>query len=458
MTINTLPDDALLEIFHFYEDCSVSYGMCCFNRPCTVKIWKPLLDVCRRWRYIIFESPQRLHLRLGCDETTSTRELLDIWPPLPITVTLHARDLDAKGEGNVFTALERRSHVTSLSVVLRNSFMGRFSNVMRHPFPSLTRLYLSSDFGLSAAVDLPETFLNGSAPCLERITLWKIAYPALPKLVSSATRLVFLDLYHIPPSGYISPEAMANCLAAPPSLQYVFIRFQSPHSHPHHGNPLPLTRLILPSLTKFEFEGFNKYLEELVSRIDAPLLNQLDITFHTDITFDVPQLYDFIVRSEIIKAFEHHDAKVFLSSSSAYIDVPSSLTLKSECDSFYQGLSWTVQLCNQLSPLLCHMTWLKIRGSNLYHPEAELVEDRASALCLQLFGPFTAVWNLDVSKEMGPLVAHALCELTGERATEVLPALGQLNLGTGPFSKPETQEVLKPFIAARRLSLRICSK
>jgi hypothetical protein len=31
MTINMLPDDALLEIFDFYEECSDSYGMCCFK-------------------------------------------------------------------------------------------------------------------------------------------------------------------------------------------------------------------------------------------------------------------------------------------------------------------------------------------------------------------------------------------------------------------------------------------
>ncbi|KAI0282031.1 hypothetical protein BC826DRAFT_313622 [Russula brevipes] len=459
MTIDTLPDDVLLIIFDFYEDCSDSYGLCCFKRPCTMKIWKPLLGVCRRWRYIIFESPRRLHLRLGCGERTPTRVLLDIWPSLPISVTLHAVYPDAKGEGNALTALERHNHVTSISLVLRKSFMGRFSTVMQHPFPFLTKLYLSSPVEESAAaVALPKAFLGGSAPCLERITLWKIAYPALPKLISSATRLVCLDLYEIPRSGYISPKAMASCLAAPPSLQYACIRFQSPRSRPRHGNPPPLTRLILPSLTEFKFKGANKYLEQLVSRIDAPLLNRLDIAFHTDIIFDIPQLHDFIARSEIIQACELKDAEVFLSPCSAYIEIPSSLSFKLECDTFYQGLSWTVQLCNQLSSLLFHVKSLKICGSNLYHPEAELLEDRASELCLQLFHPFTAVRNLDASKEMGPLVAHTLRDLTGERATEVLPALEQLKLGTGPSSKPETQDALKPFIAARRLDLLIYSK
>jgi hypothetical protein len=379
------------------------------------------------------------------------RELLDIWPPLPISVATKSWNLDAKGEENVFTALECRNHVVFISLELRNSFMGRFPTVMRDPFPLLTTLYLCrGDDEPTATLALPEAFLGGSAPRLERLTLWEIAYPALPKLISSATHLVFLDLHRIPRSGYISPEAMANCLAISPHLQYAFLRFQSPQSRPHHGNPLPLTRVVLPSLAEFRFEGVSEYLEELVSRIDAPLLNQIHITFHRDIIFDIPQLYDFIVRSETLKSHEYNSAKVLLGPSAAYINLRPSLSLELECDTFYQGLSWTVRLCNRLSPLLCHTNLLKIRGS-IFNHEEELLEDTASALCLQLFCPFTAVWNLNVSKDVGPLVARALCGLTGERVTEVLPALKHLDL-TGWSSKPdETQEVLKPFIAARHL-------
>ncbi|KAI0292310.1 hypothetical protein BC826DRAFT_448553 [Russula brevipes] len=457
MTINTLSDDALLEIFDFYyRECSDSYGMYWFRRPCTMKVWKPLLDVCRRWRYIIFESPRRLHISLGCDERTRMRELLDIWPPLPISVTTDFRKLDAKGEENVLAALERHNHVTSICLTLRYSFMGKFFTMMRNPFPLLTSLDLCSG-ERPATLALPEAFLGGSAPRLERLTLREITYPALPKLVSSATHLVFLDLYRIPHSGCISPEAMADCLAVPPHLQYAFIRFKSPQSRPHYGNQLPLTRVILPALTEFKFEGISEYLEELVSRIDAPLLDRVNITFHTDIVFDIPKLYDFIVRSETIKSHEYNNAKVLLGPSAAYIDLSPSLSLELECDTFYQGFSWTVRLCNQLSPLLCHTMWLEIRGS-IFNTEEELLEDTASALCLQLFRPFTAVWNLNVSKEVGPLVARALCGLTGNRAKKVLPALEQLELGTKwPSKHDETQEVLKPFIAARRLSVLVYS-
>jgi hypothetical protein len=42
---------------------------------------------------------------------------------------------------------------------------------------------------------------------------------------------------------------------------------------------------------------------------------------------------------------------------------------------------------------------------------------------LELFHPFPAVKNLYLYKEISPSVARALRELSGERVTEVLPAL-----------------------------------
>jgi hypothetical protein len=70
---------------------------------------------------------------------------------------------------------------------------------------------------------------------------------------------------------------------------------------------------------------------------------------------------------------------------------------------------------------------------------------------LELFQRFTAVQGLYVSKKLGPLVAHALQGLTGERAKEVLPALRRLSLG-GFKPSGSAQEVIEPFVSARQLS------
>ncbi|KAI0302240.1 hypothetical protein BC826DRAFT_505632 [Russula brevipes] len=158
VTINTLPDDALREIFDFYRRCPHSYAACCFtSNTCTMKVWKPLLDVCRRWRYVIFESSRRLHLRLGCHDRIPTRKLLDIWPPLPITI--YYRPDDVTGEENVIAALEHRNRVTSITLVSSTtSVLERLCNMMQDDFPSLTSLGLELLVGQGQRLPFPKRF------------------------------------------------------------------------------------------------------------------------------------------------------------------------------------------------------------------------------------------------------------------------------------------------------------
>ena len=77
------------------------------------------------------------------------------------------------------------------------------------------------------------------------------------------------------------PEVITSHLAALPTLVELAIRYekcQYPEDRPRLRDP-PQTRNILPALTHFGFEGDDKYLEYFVSRIDAPLLNNINILF-----------------------------------------------------------------------------------------------------------------------------------------------------------------------------------
>jgi hypothetical protein len=75
VTIGTLPDEVLLEIFSFYMAKSRS-----------MEGWITLVHVCQRWRNVIFASPHHLNLRLLCEDRKPVRELLNIWPALPIVI------------------------------------------------------------------------------------------------------------------------------------------------------------------------------------------------------------------------------------------------------------------------------------------------------------------------------------------------------------------------------------
>src|ERR1700755_2927280 len=83
MTIGILPDDVLLEIFNFF--------VVEFNGFETKHWWHALVHVCRKWRNVIFGSPHRLNLQLVCSDRTPVREMLDVWPPLPIIIHHFAR-------------------------------------------------------------------------------------------------------------------------------------------------------------------------------------------------------------------------------------------------------------------------------------------------------------------------------------------------------------------------------
>jgi hypothetical protein len=143
---------------------------------------------------------------------------------------------------------------------------------MHKPFPVLTHLDLESDDDtLETPVD-PDLFLGGSAPSLRFLHLAYIPFPGLPKLLLSATHLTDLRFFD---SGYISPEAIVSCFSALTRLETLFLEFGHPESEPRRP-PLP-TRTLLPALTRLHFYGVSEYLEDLVGRIDAPQLDNLEI-------------------------------------------------------------------------------------------------------------------------------------------------------------------------------------
>jgi hypothetical protein len=112
-TANKLTDDALLDIFDFYLNDNIPDG--CQN----VDKWHTLVHVCRRWRDLVFASPRCLNLRLHCKKDTPVREMLDIWPALPIVIYndryIRTRDV---GLDNIVAALEHPDRVRSIELQL----------------------------------------------------------------------------------------------------------------------------------------------------------------------------------------------------------------------------------------------------------------------------------------------------------------------------------------------------
>jgi hypothetical protein len=115
---------------------------------------------------------------------------------------------------------------------------------------------------------------------------------------------------------------MATCLSASTRLERLILAFRSRRSRPNRETrrPPPQTRTLLPVLTTWEFIGTDEYLEDLVARIDAPLLVRLDITFFHQLIFDTSHLAQFIRRTPRFNA--HSDACVVFSDQDVSVTLP----------------------------------------------------------------------------------------------------------------------------------------
>ena len=267
-----LPDDVLLEIFHFHVN-EARYDED-ENGKKAMEAWQPLVHVCRRWRVVVFGSPRRLNLRLACTANTRAREMVDVWPALPLVI--QDRGYGRRGSvDNIVALLERRDLVHRISQISLWHFsklhLEVIGEAMQIPFPELTTLDLHCYGETQPVVPLSDSFLGGSAPQLRFLELGCIPYPGLPKLLLSATHLIRLHLERIPRSGYFSPEAMVACLSTLTSLEDLSLGFESPWPRPDLESRRlpPSTRIVLPVLGHFWFKGVGEYLEHLVARIDA---------------------------------------------------------------------------------------------------------------------------------------------------------------------------------------------
>ena len=243
MTIGMLPDDVLLEIFDRYKK---NDGHINWN-------WVLLVHVCRRWRQVVFSQPLCLELQILCTSITPVKKNLDIWPALPIAISSFCYDITNDDEDNIITALKHIDRVWDIKLHVNYSELEKIATVMQEPFPVLKSLYINSQNSKTAA--LPAKFLGGSAPCLQEIDLNSIPFVELPTLLLSTNDLVYLDLRNIPPSGYISPEAMVAGLAALPRLVEFVMAFRSAVRSPALLHQPPVTRTVLPALTFFLFAG-----------------------------------------------------------------------------------------------------------------------------------------------------------------------------------------------------------
>jgi len=124
------------------------------------------------------------------------------------------------------------------------------------------------------------------------------------------------------------------------------------------------------------------------------------------------------------------------------------LRLLISCNPLDWQLSALPQVLNSFLPSLSTLESLEIEVSHGdWQGEIEVIQWQ------EFFHPFTSVKIMSLQDEVSVrLVVPALRELSGERATEVLPALQSLSLTTSGLSPSgPLKEAIEEFIATRQL-------
>jgi hypothetical protein len=449
ISIDVLPDDVLLAIFYFCVDEASDIA----HSKESVEGWQPLVHVCRRWRTVVFGSPRHLNLRLGCNPRTPARDLLDIWPALPILIW-GRNNYPTESVDNITALLERSDRVCQINLEgVTSSHLEVISAAMQVPFPAMTVLQLHSDD--ETVPVLPDSFLGGSAPHLRSFALQGIPFPGLPKLLLSATNLAYLCLFEIPHSGYFPPEAMVTALSTLTGLQLLFLRFQSSLSRPDRPSrrPPPSTRSVLPVLTHFFFSGVPEYLDDIVAGIDTPRLDHLSISLFNQIEFDTPQFVQFISRTPTFGAFK--GARLFFKNDHARVELfsqtsgPRGLDLDILCGDVGWQMSSVGQVCTSCLPPLSTLEDLYI--FELEYSCRHRPDNIENTLWLELLLPFASVMNLYLSGQVLPHIVPALQELIGAGTMQVLPTLQNIFLEELQPSGP-VQEGIGKFVSTRQVT------
>jgi len=454
VTVEMLPDEVLLEVFDYHRLDALDYSL--FD-PWE---WHRLAHVCQRWRSLIFASPRRLDLRLVYTYKRPVGRSLDCWPALPIALWYPRlvlwRPLASADEDNVISALKYSDRIREINLTMTSSLLEKLAALVQEPFPSLEYLRMGSQEMLGSVV-LPNEFLGGSTPRLRQIDLSGTAFPSLPRLLLSTRDLVSLQLDEIPDTGYFSPEALATGLGATPQLKSLKVHFLSPTAYQDQETPPPpsLDRVVLPALADFQFRGDSEYLEDLVARLSAPLLEKIEIAFFDRLVFDIPQLSQFIDLTQRLGSSPYLTS-IWLwergFSITHYFPHPSprgTLRLQISCREFARRMASLTHINKQLFPLVSSVRRLEIEA---HRPSSAPADEVNPVQWLELFGLFVSVRRLELTGTLVPSMAAALEQSVEGMGRQVFSALRDIHLRGTAMSR-----AIEEFIAARKLSGHLVS-
>ena len=428
--IRDLDNDSLLQIFNFYrlEDKDKWYLRLS---------WRKLTHICRRWRYLIFDSSSHLDIYLLLTNGFPSISELSQLPPLPLVIDYSDRPTTfaSVDEENVRLGLKLNGRVHRVALCASSSSLRMWLELMNKPFPRLRDLSLLSTTPEEISLVLPETL---QVPFLLCLSLHGISLPRL-SLLSSMISLSTLSLTHIRESCYFPPSHLVAQLQGL-FLEELSIGFAIPIPLPSSEGellPAPIIHVTLPTLRRLTFRGVGIYLDNLIAQINTPLLERLSFTLFFvsftlffELTFTLVNLTKFIRRTKGIGClvtqiiFNKHGASIDTGYHEQQGIRKSSLQVSINCESLEWQIDSATQVCSALRMVLSDVEELTL---DLGADVMPLYWDNAlgldSVLWLELLLPFTGVKKLHIGRSLIFELSQALESIAGGLALDFLPGL-----------------------------------
>ena len=420
--------------------------------------WYGLVQVCRRWRYIMLESASYLRLSYICVRGTPVADMLANSPPLPLIIDHYDehRDLTAKDEEGILLALQHRGRVRRIRLVNPIPILQRLVNALDGEFPILEYLLVMHRRFQIPTIEnntnfkLPESF---RAPYLRHLLVENFVLLIGSPLLTTMGNLVTLSLNQIPPSASFHPNALLQWLSLLPQLEILGISFNSHFPGRDIERQLLLTpirtRVTLPNLYWLGFQGASAYLEALLPWVTIPLLERLQVYFFNQMTYSLPQLQQFMSTARNLRlktaTLTFHEDYVNMK---ACPDMETKMFTLS-VDLGGRRLNWQVasaaQISHALRTVFSAAEYLTLEYGKHFR-SAEWIDEADRTQWRELFRSLDKVKTLHVDYRLVYQVSRALQPGEGESPAELLPELQELSYS----AKGTLHNVFAVFIDARQ--------
>jgi hypothetical protein len=456
--IHILDDYSLLNIFSFsrpaiLDESEVDESQ--FSEDGEWKLeqwWFRLVQVCRRWRYIVLESASRLRLSLVCARGSPVADML-AHSPLPVIIDHFDKhhDITAEDAEGIILALQHRDRVRRIRLRKSVPILQKVINSLDGDFPILEYLLIEPQRlqwpFVEVDMNLPETF---RAPHLRHLLLMRFDIPIGSPLLTTMGSLVTLSLNLIPHSAYFDPNALLQRLSLMPQLEILGIYFDThfPSQTKRQLLRTPImTRVTLPNLRWLGFKGDSAYLEALLPQVTIPLLEKLQVYFSNHVNYSIPHLQQFVSTAENLR----HNT-ITLAFHSQCVDV---MAYPHEGARMYtlslslggRSLDWqivaAIQVLHTFRTVFSVVEHLTLKYG-AFKSSRDVPPDRIR--WRELLGLFVNVKTLFVDRWLVQQLSRVLRPGKGESLTELLPELQELSCPVTPTSV----NAFTPFIDARQ--------